>query len=71
MVINFNMYFASEWVIRHFRSSYVCNPLKKSSMLKFMLIYTFMKIHPGSVAGGVQTANRTYEQALGTGLIFM
>ena len=29
MVINFNMYFASEWVIRHFRSSYVCNPLKK------------------------------------------
>lgn len=49
MVINFNMYFASEWVIRHFRSSYVCNPLKKSSMLKFMLIYTFMKIHPGSV----------------------
>ena len=44
------MYFASEWVIRNFRSSCVCNPLKKkSSMLKFMLIYIFMKIHPGSV----------------------
>ena len=37
-----DMYFASEWVIRNFRSSCVCNPLKKkSSVLKFMLIYIF------------------------------
>ena len=48
MVINFNMYFASEWVIRNFKSSCVYNPLKKSSCLN-LLIYIFMKIHPGSV----------------------